>query len=276
MSLKAPKGKLIPIGGAEKRIDPTEGNMRKLEVLSRVVKEMKGKKTKIEVIPTASSIPKEMAAIYSESFKSLGLTNVGFLNVRSKKDTNRNEVLERIKKADGLMFTGGDQRKIINAFGGTEVHDTLVKRYTEEEDFVIAGTSAGAMAMSEVMIFGGHSRGAMVTGKSKTTHGLALMDKAIIDSHFIQRGRFGRMAVAVLENKNLFGIGLGEDTGVIISEGRYLECIGTGHVLIIDGQKLTEYKPSTKDVFQVSFENMKVHVLCIGSKFDLTKRKFLS
>lgn len=270
-----PAGRLFPIGGAEKRVESGESSRRKLEVLSRVVKEMKGKKTRIEVIPTASSIPAEMGDTYTSSFKSLGLKNIGVLNVRGKKDALRNETLERIAAADGLMFTGGDQRKIIRAFRGTAAHELITERYYEEDDFVIAGTSAGAMAMSDVMIFGGQSRGALVTGKAKLMEGLGLMRNAIIDSHFIQRGRFGRMAVSVLEHPDQYGIGLGEDTGVVISEERYLECVGTGHVLLIDGDKLADHSPAHKDIFQVCFEKMKVHVLCHGARFDLKKRKII-
>jgi cyanophycinase len=275
--VKAPKGTLIPIGGAEKRIDGEESSRerRRLAVLRRVVAEMGGPKAQIEVLATASSIPDEISDIYDRSFAAVGCKNVGILNVRNRRDARKPSTVDRLLQADGLMFSGGDQRKIIRAFADTEFHEIMLNRY-QNEDFVIAGTSAGAMMMSGVMIFGGQSKGAMVDGKAKTTQGLGLMPNAIIDSHFVVRGRFGRMAVAIAENPESFGIGLGEDTGVVIKKGRYLECIGSGHVSLYDGTKMKNMvQDDDDDDFPVTFEGMVFSVMSRGYHFDMQKRCFM-
>jgi cyanophycinase len=156
------------------------------------------------------------------------------------------------------MFTGGDQTKLAQMILDTKIHKTLQKKY-KEENFVIAGTSAGAMAMSETMIEGGGSAESLLRGQVSINRGLGFAHHLIIDSHFVKRGRFGRLIQSVAENPELLGVGLGEDTGVLITEGSKFEVIGAGVPL---GDP-------------ISIENMIVHVLSKGDKYDLDIRKML-
>ncbi|MFN8165346.1 MAG: cyanophycinase [Bacteroidia bacterium] len=146
-----------------------------------------------------------------------------------------------------------------------------------EETFIIAGTSAGAMAMSNTMIYQGSSSEALMKGEVKITTGLAFIKDVIIDSHFVTRGRFGRLTQAVASNPSCIGIGLGEDTGVLITEGRYLEAIGSGLVIIFDGHEIRHSNiADLKEGSPISIENLIVHVMAKGNHYDLKTRKFYS
>ena len=174
------------------------------------------------------------------------------------------------------MFTGGNQLRLSTFFGGTEILHTLHDRYMHE-NFVIAGTSAGAMAMSNTMIYHGSSSGALIKGEVKITTGLAFIKDVIIDSHFDKRSRFGRLAQSVASNPGCIGIGLGEDTGVLITEGKHLEIIGSGLVLIFDGHQIRHSNiADLQEGSPISIENLIVHVLTKGNAYDLKTRKFYS
>ena len=232
--MTVPKGKLISIGGSEDKgtgIEPNFAQKAKLNffefgILKRILSEMKGAESIVEVITTASVIPEEVGDNYIQAFGKLGCTKVGVIHIKNREDALLPEYLERIKKADGVMFTGGNQLRLSMIFGGTDFLKILQNRY-EEENFVIAGTSAGAMAMSNTMIYQGSSTGALLKGEVKITTGLAFIKDVIIDSHFVTRGRFGRLAQAVASNPGCIGIGLGEDTGVLVRDGNTMEAIGS-------------------------------------------------
>ncbi|MBX7243358.1 MAG: cyanophycinase [Bacteroidia bacterium] len=277
-----PKGKLIPIGGAEKRHSRFLGEEDKkspafhLEVLSRVVTEIKGENSRIEVITSASSIPEIVGNEYLHSFKNLECEYVGILNLRTKKEVLRKENLRRLEMADALMISGGNQIRLSRSYLGTPFYELLVKRYHEDPEFVIAGTSAGAMIMSDAMIYEGTSKEALLTGKSKITKGFSLLPESLIDSHFVNRNRFGRLMVGVAEYRDFIGIGLAEDTGIIIQEGRYIECIGSGQVHLLDGKNLQidHINPHDEASHPAHFRNMLSHMLTSGEKFDIQERKF--
>ena len=277
-----PKGKLIPIGGNETKRATKEKTASgrasikvKMEILHRILQEAKGSQTHIEIIPTASAIPNEISGDYLEAYKHLMAHKVGVMNIRTKLQTDKKDYLDRLKKADAIMFTGGDQRKIVSAFADTEFMNILNERYHNEPNFVIAGTSAGAMGMSEIMIAGGDSIEAMFKGTTRIQKGLGLIKTAIIDSHFVVRGRFGRLAVAVAQHPNLTGIGLSEDTGVIITEGRYLEAIGSRLVCIFEGQEMrhTNIIEANKSKGMVAIENMGIDMFPRGYHYDLVSRR---
>ena len=223
--INTPKGKLIAVGGAEnKGVESDQlfkqysnANFAELQVLRRIMKEMKSENPHIEVITTASMIPEEVGANYMDAFEKLNCTRVRLMPIKDREDTNNPDFIERIKKADGVLFSGGNQLRLSMIFGGTEIMDIIHRRY-EDEPFVIAGTSAGAMAMSNTMIYQGSSSEALLKGEVKITTGLAFIKDVIIDSHFVKRGRIGRLMQAVATNPGGIGIGLGEDTGILISE----------------------------------------------------------
>jgi cyanophycinase len=282
--LEKPTGRLIAIGGAEDKGTESEGyynqhgnlHFFELGILKRVVQEMGGTNARIEVITTASSIPLEVAENYMTAFSKIGCSNVGIMNIKNREDAKKSEYEERIAAADGVMFSGGDQLRLTTIFGGTRFLEIIIDRYMHQ-GLVIAGTSAGAMAMSNTMIYQGRSDLAHLKGEVKITTGLAFMPNVIIDSHFDKRGRFNRLAQAVASNPSCTGIGLGEDTGVIVTDGTHLEAIGSGAVVIIDGRDIAHSNITDINMgTPISVENLKVHILVHGNLYHVKERKFES
>ncbi len=185
------------------------------------------------------------------------------------------ENLQRISECDAVMFSGGNQMRLSATFGGTEFLHILKKRY-QDENFVIAGTSAGAMAMSGIMIYEGNAARAHLRGEVKITTGLGFIDTVIFDSHFEKRGRFGRLVQAIATNPSCIGIGLGEDTGMLVTEGNKMEAIGSGLVMIIDGHDILHSNiADIPDGNPISIENIKVHFCEKGNGYIISERKFL-
>ncbi len=270
--MEIPLGKLIAVGGAESKT--TNQDPEKLAVLKRILNELDGENSIIEVIPTASEAPKQRGNEYFQAFTYLGCKTPRVMNIRTKKDTENPEFIQRLKDADGIMFSGGNQNKLTDIFLKTEFLEILKSRYQKDENFVIAGTSAGAMAQSYKMIYGGTPVEALMKGRANFNEGLGFIDTAIIDSHFVNRGRFGRLAVAVAENTSMMGIGISEDTGVIITEGRYLEIIGSGLIVLIDGKEL-KYNSVASNGKMLNLEHLIFHILSAGMKYDMQERKLL-
>lgn len=279
-----PKGKLIAIGGAEDKgtdlemgeIHRNNLNFFELGILRRVVEEAGGVNSRIEVITTASTIPYEVGENYLNAFGKIGCTNIGLLHIRNRQDAMNDEYIERIRHCDAVMFSGGNQLRLSVTDGGTEFLAILKKRYQEEEHFLIAGTSAGAMAMSSTMIYEGNATRAHLKGEVKITTGLGFINSVIIDSHFEKRGRFGRLAQAVAANPGCIGIGLGEDTGMLITEGNKMEAIGSGLVVIVDGHEIMH--SNIADIPEgnpISIENLKVHFCEKGNGYLIKERKYL-
>jgi len=271
------KGILIPIGGNEdKGGDEREQNqMEYIEegILARVVRESGGKEAMIVVIPTASRIPVEVGENYLKAFGKLQCKNVTVLDLRKRKDADLQKNLQLIRRADCIMFSGGDQSKITKKIRGTRLHHLMVERYVNE-GIVIAGTSAGAMCMSSEMITGGSSKEALIKDAVLTESGMGFISNLIIDSHFIRRGRFGRLAEAVAKFPELLGIGLAEDTGLVIKQNDWFEIIGSGMVILFDPRELRHNNVKLLDPgTPMSLVNLKVHVLTNGDKFNITKRQ---
>lgn len=272
------KGTLIPIGGNEDKGAETS-EQHTLEfiddgILSHVVREAGGIDANIVVIPTASSIPVEVGENYLTAFKTLGCNNVAVLDIRSKEDSETPEAIALIKAANCIMFSGGDQSKITDKIGDTTIHKILVYRHKNEEGFVIAGTSAGAMAMANKMVAGGSATESFVKGAVNMYKGLKLIPMLIIDTHFIKRGRFGRLSEAIAKHPKHIGIGLAEDTGLIIKHGGRCTVIGSGMVIVFDGSELTHNNEKLlEEGTPMTMANLKVHVLSNGDMYDLKSRK---
>ena len=283
--MQHPLGKLIAIGGAEdKGTVPEKGEVQKLTnlnfielgILHRIVNESGGHAAKIEVITTASMIPNEVGENYLNAFGKIGCTDVSIMNIRNRADAQNEEYIHRINNCDAVMFSGGNQLRLSTIFGGTQLLQIMLHRYTTESTFVVAGTSAGAMAMSNTMIYEGNAARAHLKGEVKVTTGLGFMDDVIFDSHFEKRGRFGRLAQVVATNPSCIGIGLGEDTGMLITEGNKMEAIGSGCVIIIDGHDIRYSNiADIPDGNPYSIENLKVHVCEKGNGYLVNERKFL-
>ncbi|MGV3541318.1 MAG: cyanophycinase [Rufibacter sp.] len=271
---RTPTGTLIAIGGKENKGEDAEKdvdnlNFVKNEILERFVQELKGKNRMVVVIPTASSMPEEVGHDYVKVFHKLGVTNVKVLDIRSREETCLEEHLELIKKADGIMFTGGDQLRLTAIFGGTEIMRHMKERYFKEK-LVIAGTCAGAAAMSTQMIYQGMNGGGFIKGSVSITAGLELLNDAAIDTHFITRGRIVRMAQMIATNPTFIGIGLEEDTGIVVKKGREIEVIGSGLVVIVDGRASTKTNIyEVEEGVPVTIRDLKVHLLGKGDTYTM-------
>lgn len=281
--MSSPKGKLIAIGGAEHKgteletdgLNRNNLNFFELGILRRVVEEAGGTGARIEVITTASMIPYEVGENYLNAFGKIGCTNIGLLHIRTRQDAMNEEYVQRIRECDAVMFSGGNQLRLSATDGGTEFLSILKRRY-KEENFLIAGTSAGAMAMSNTMIYEGNAARAHLKGEVKITTGLGFLNSVIVDSHFEKRGRFGRLAQAVAANPGCIGIGLGEDTGMLITDGNKMEAVGSGLVVIIDGHDILHSNiADIPDGNPISIENLKVHFCEKGNGYLIKERKFL-
>lgn len=271
------KGILIPIGGNEDKGYHTEDRFGldfvSEGILSKVVNESGGQDGKILVITSASSVPDEVAENYMDAFSTLGCTNVKTLFVDSREMAESDEVLDLLRWCDCLMYSGGNQSKITEFMKDTKFHDLLMNRYRNEH-FVIAGTSAGAMCMSHEMIAGGSSTESFFKGAVLMSQGLSLLPELIIDTHFIQRGRFGRIAEAVARFPNLWGVGLAEDTGFIIREGHKAEVIGSGMIIMFDPHALKHNLINQlKDGTPLTMTNLITHVLSSGDYIDLKTKE---
>ncbi len=280
--MNSPKGKLVIIGGSVDRGSFTESPsdlQRSLKffekgILKRITTEsVKNNLSRFEIITTASSIPEEVGQEYIKAFAQLDVLNVGVLNIKTREEANAPENIERLRKADVVMFTGGDQLRLTSIFGGTAFHHLLLEKY-ENENFVISGTSAGAAASSNNMIYQGSSHGALLKGEVKITGGLGFINNVIIDTHFVQRGRIGRLLYACASNPINVGIGLGEDTGVLITKGNDMEAIGSGLIILVDATNMRQTNMTDVEMGEpVSIENLIVHVMSIDDHFDLKTRK---
>ncbi|MFC6999357.1 cyanophycinase [Rufibacter roseus] len=274
---RTPNGTLIAIGGRENKGDDPAAedsnshnlNFVKNEILERFVNELPGKNPLIVVIPTASSIPEEVGRTYVKVFHQLKVKNVEVLDIQSREDSCKEEHLDLIKKANGIMFTGGDQLRLTSIFGGTDIMRLIKERYFKEK-LVIAGTSAGAAAMSTQMIYQGRSEEGFIKGAVSITAGLELLNDAAIDTHFISRGRIVRMAQMIATNPTFIGIGLEEDTGIVVKKGREIEVIGSGLVMIVDGRSSTStniYK--VQEGVPITIRDLKVHLLGKGDTYTI-------
>ncbi|MFY7729252.1 MAG: cyanophycinase [Flavobacterium sp.] len=274
------KGKLIIIGGAVDKGSFTEvsfdqnvaNNLNFFEtgIMKRIIRESKnGSESRIEIITTASVIPREVGPEYIKAFEYLNAKNVGVLYIEKREQAHDPEVLQRLREADVVMFTGGDQLRLTSILGGTEFHDILLDKF-KNEDFIYAGTSAGAAAASNNMIYQGSSSEALLKGEVKITSGLSLIQDVIIDTHFVQRGRIGRLFQTVVGNPRTLGIGLGEDTGLLITANGRMEAIGSGLVILVDGRQIKDTNLTQVELGKpISINNLVVHVMSMYDTYDL-------
>jgi len=269
--LPEPKGILIAIGGRENKGDEPEigsnqdenRNFMHYGILECFVKKVKATKNDfILIIPTASSEAEKSVNDYQKAFKHLKVANVKVADIRSRQDAYRPEFLELARTAKGFMLTGGDQLRLTAFLGGTEFLDIIKDRYTREH-IVIAGTSAGAMALATPMIYqGGANDAGFLKGEVRVATGLEFLKDVAIDTHFIARGRIVRMAHMIALNAGALGIGIEEDTAIIVTNGNSLEVIGSGIVTIVDGHPMTYTNiPDIKDGEPITMCNTRVHFL---------------
>lgn len=264
MQLSEARGRLVAVGGGEIK----EGDA---PLLKEFIKLAKGPRARVVVMTVATDEPAEAAAEYEAAFKRLGVDDVKSVDVSARADALRPESLEAVGKATGLFFTGGDQLHITSLLGGTEMQALIHRRY--EKGLVVGGTSAGAAMMSNSMIIGGDPEESPRVGAVKVGPGMDLLIGAVIDTHFSQRGRFGRLLTAVAHYPQDLGLGIDEKTAMIVDRKEF-EVMGEGSVMVIDAGAMTYTSlPYTEDGGGLSLYNVRVHVLSAGARFDLSKRE---
>lgn len=261
-------GTLIAIGGSEDR-------EQELEILSKVFSLAPEGSDEVTVIATASGIPEEILPLYEEVFQRMGASRVHCLPVRERQDAADPESIELIQRSGVVFLTGGDQLRLTNVLGGSEMLKAIRNHYANGG--VIAGTSAGAVAQSTTMIYNGGAADALRKGAVKMSSGFGFIEGIIIDSHFLQRGRFTRLMEVGATNPEYLGVGLGEDAAVIVHRHRVLEAIGTGHVIIVDTRDLASSNIADLEMGEaIAIENVVMHALTSGHGFDIEARRYLN
>ena len=257
------RGWIVPIGGAENK----ENDRR---ILQRFVRVSGGEEADIVVIPTASRVH-ETGARYQQLFGELGAARVAVMDFDTRRDCQERGRLRRLEAASGIFFTGGNQLRLTTLLGGTPVARLI--RMRNAHGVTVGGTSAGASILSEHMIAGGDEGSSVIAGSVRLAPGLGLTNRFIIDQHFRERDRLGRLLTAIAYNPFAVGIGLDEDTAAFIAPGGRLEVEGTGGVTIVDpGEVSFSSIDAAEEGQPVCMLGLKVHVLVTGATFDLNTR----
>lgn len=256
------QGHLVIIGGAEDK----EGD--KL-ILKEIAKMNDG--GKMVVITAASEIPHELWETYNNLFHGMGIRKIEHLGVNQPEDARDPRHLDILKDARTVFFTGGDQLKITSKIGGTAIEEFIVDLY--RRGGIIAGTSAGASVMGQIMLVGGENSESHKVGNWMMAPGLGMAHGMIIDQHFAQRGRIGRLLGAVALNPGILGIGIDEDTAIIVEDGNF-KVIGKNAVYVVDGHGVSYTNISEASAEQtMSMHDVKLHILAHDEVFDFKSRK---
>jgi cyanophycinase len=258
-----PKGKLIIIGGHEDKQDEEQ-------ILKEVAKA--ARHGKLVLVTVATQEPKTVAKDYAKAFQKLGIDDMAVLDIRIREDAYDEQTVEILSQAKVVFFTGGDQLRITSQIGDSPVFRCMQALY--HQGTVIVGTSAGAAAMPATMLISGAGDESSRMSALGMAPGLGFLDNAVIDSHFAERGRMGRLLGAVAQNPKNLGIGIDEDTAIIVEQQQKLRVIGSGAVYILDGStisysSLSEAHPEGI----ISLYDVRLHVLGDGDQFDLIERQ---
>lgn len=256
----APKGNLVLIGGGKR---PTA-------VMSKFVELAGGPSARILVVPTASELP-DTVEVYVKELAALGATNVAGLPVRGRSDGQRKDLVEEVEKAGGIFFSGGDQRRIVDA-----LRDTPVGRAIEEawrRGAAIGGTSAGTACMSPLMLTGEGNFKVISSKNVEIVPGLGLFPGAILDQHFVARQRQNRLLSVVLERPSYLGVGVDEATAVWRRPDGTFEVLGDGSVVVYDASRATVTRAPGDGSVLLGVRGLETHVLLRGDVFDLATRR---
>ncbi|HEX9989952.1 MAG TPA: cyanophycinase [Chloroflexia bacterium] len=262
---RKPKGSLIIIGGGE---DKERGK----SILEEVARRAKKRNGRLALVTVATQQPEEVAEEYTKVFKELGVRTIDVVDIRAREEAFLDSNVQKIIKSFVIFFTGGDQLRITSQIGDSPVFRCM--RDIHEQGGTIAGTSAGAAAMSETMLVGGPGDQSNEISALAMAPGLGFMSDMVIDSHFAQRGRIGRLLGAVSQNPRNLGVGIDEDTAIIVDHAESFRVTGSGAVYVLDGAGVSysslseEYPEGILSIFDV-----KLHVLGEDDIFDLGNRR---
>ena len=269
-SRRVSQGPVMPIGGAEE----TEPGG---EILERFVDLAGGSDARIAIIPTASDDPQRSGEGYAELFRKLGAKKADWLRVEQRSDANTEEPLSLLREATGMFITGGDQTRLVELIVGTLVMECI--RTRNADGVVAAGTSAGASILSTLMMAGGTGVGGDSNGSAArkgmvdVVAGFGLLQDIIIDQHFSQRGRLGRLLSVFAGTPGLIGVGLDEDTAVLIDREGTLEVLGSNMVTIVDGRNTISDYFDREEGEVLTITGSSLHVLAGGRRFDVDTRR---
>jgi cyanophycinase len=253
-------GTLVIVGGCEDRTGERH-------VLGRVAELAGGADARIVVLGTATTAPDDVGPTYQKAFDGLGVREVTFLPCASREEANDPATVEAIENATGVFFTGGDQGRIAAVFGGSDADTALHDAW--ERGVVVAGTSAGAAMMSTTMILGGGEQ--VPTNNVRTGPGLGFVSGIVVDMHFAERGRIARLLAVVAMFPHELGLGIDEDTAVVVTGSRF-EVIGSGAVTVVDAGHATGVRLPAEGTGPIALTGAHIHVLPSGYAFELATR----
>ncbi|MDQ3653750.1 MAG: cyanophycinase [Chloroflexota bacterium] len=262
----ARRGVLMPIGGAEDKFDDKI-------ILSTFAQLAGGKQARIAIVPTASSI-ETAGHRYKAIFLGMGVESAEVVYIGSREDANSEKVTDHIKDATGIFMTGGNQMRLSAMIGGTRFEQVV--RTANEHGVIVAGTSAGASILSAHMVALGASGGTPKLRMAQMVAGFGLISNVIIDQHFRQRDRIGRMLSLVASNPGLLGIGIDEDTAAVIDDQDVIEVIGRHSVTIVDGSEIFSDIFQVKAYGEITVSNARLHLLTPGRRFDMKTRALIA
>lgn len=260
------RGILMPIGGAEDKLDNKV-------ILSEFVKHAGGDHARIAIVPTASSI--ESAGLrYKAIFLGMGVETAEVVYIGNREDANEGESLDLVSKATGIFLTGGNQMRLSAMIGGTKFEQLVRER--NAAGVIVAGTSAGASILSAHMVALGSSGATPKLRMAQMFAGFGLISNVIIDQHFRQRDRIGRLLSLVAGNPGLLGLGIDEDTAAVIDDAGLMKVVGRHSITIVDGSHMVSDIFQVKRYGEITISDARLHVLGAGRSFDMTSRTLLT
>lgn len=257
------EGRLLVIGGNEEK----EGECR---ILRSFVEMAGGRDARLVILTTATELPEEVGEEYQGIFERLGAGEVRVLHAETRREASDRSLAETVREASGIFLTGGDQLRLTSILGGSEADRSILRAF--RGGAIVAGTSAGASAMAGTMIVSGDSADTATRSTVSMAQGMSLVADVVIDQHFAQRGRMNRLLASVAQNPHLLGIGIDEDTAVLVMPDGRCEVIGSQSVTILDGRQIRQTNVSDSSSREpLAITNLVMHVLPEGYGYDLVR-----
>lgn len=254
------RGSLLIIGGSEDR-------RHDMTVLERFVAQCGGRRSKILVLTAASAVPGKIWTQYHAAFDALGASDHEHLQIDGRNDAGDPRIRERIDSADGIFISGGDQKRLLASTGGTLLHSAMHEALARGA--CIAGTSAGASAMSARMVAAGEARLQAIKGNMTLGQGYGFLESVIIDQHFSQRQRLPRLLSVVAQEPELVGVGIDEDTALLIEQGLAIEVLGDGAITMLDARQARSNMADIDEGDCIEMTSVRLHLLPSGSRYSL-------